>query len=108
MTGISSSNKRSVSLLNVEKVLKPPQNPITTMYNKSSDHCNLRASITVNMPTKIEAKLLQIKVPQGNTNNGLMYRFMMKRKTLPNPPPKKTYKYSFIRLKIRADKLFYF
>ena len=99
MNGISSSNKRTVSLLNVEKVLKPPQNPITTKYNKSSDHCNLRANITVNIPTKIDAKLLQKNVPQGNINKGLIYRFMMKRKTLPSPPPKKTYKYSFIRLK---------
>lgn len=58
-----------VSLLKLEKVLKPPQNPTTTnSLDVATRSADLNVAQPPNVPRIRQAKILAANVPNGNTD----------------------------------------
>ena len=81
----------TLSLEKVEKVVKPPQNPVSN----TSDRSDLKSWILIkhplNIPISKQPSRLVIKVAHGKVTEGFVIpRVSKKRKHAPIPPPIKT------------------
>lgn len=78
-----------VSAVNVEKVLKPPQNPVASNRRRWSD----KVGQLSRKPSRRQASPLAASVAHGNRScQGRNNKNTPKRAALPAPPPRKTRK----------------
>jgi hypothetical protein len=90
-------NNSTVSKVKEEYVLKPPQNPVIIKSLIAALRLNLSTLKISIAPKTTQLKKFAVNVAKGKTGfhrpNNLETK---KRATLPNPPPKKTSKNSFM------------